>query len=192
MRAWSQRDVADLHAVITKGAQAAASALQAITGIPGNSRVPLPVPLSREQPRPPAQDEPCRAFYVFMPGGVFLVLFPVGSPFVGTFLARLKMPVGEAARMENTILQEVSNILVNGIANPMGDSCGMRFFLSAPRQMAGSQGEIVAETYRRFTAYGDQSGFSSVVSLESGIHKVDVVVMLDSSFMSLLLPPAAN
>ena len=83
MKTWVGKDFEALGAMLTKGAQAASESLVKMTGVPNHPRITLPGALVEGAASfPEAGQEDCQAYYIFMPGGVFLALFPTDSPLV--------------------------------------------------------------------------------------------------------------
>lgn len=192
MRMMAGKDFDALGAILGKGADAACARLLKMTGAPSRPRVSLPSALAPGlNPFPQMGKEDCQAYYIFMPGGVFLTLFPTDSPLASNYLARQNIPLSDDRRKEQ-VLHEVANLVVNGIVNTMVDLCDMKFFLAAPRRITGSKSDLINDTCGKFLSSGVAGAVSSMLTFESAAHRVEVMVLLDSPFLNILLPATGS
>jgi hypothetical protein len=95
-------------------------------------------------------------------------------------------------QMQELAMAEVSNIVVNAVAGPLADHCGMAFILSAPTSVRGSRADIIK------AAFGDFSGtgkiFSARIDMSSKEIAADctLMLMLDDLMVNRILNAAGG
>lgn len=118
--------------------------------------------------------------YFTMPGGVFLAMFPTksGGAFADAFLsACVGRPDGIKDR-EQTVMAEISNIVVNTVATTIANSCDMAFFLSAPKLSKGSKKDLLEAAPAMISPPGGKYMVMAYVHLSSAEMSSDCTIIL--------------
>lgn len=126
--------------------------------------------------------------YFNMPGGVFLVLFSQrsGKVIIDAFLSDSPSGMKAIPNLEQSVLAEISNVLVNAVAAEFADACDMGFFVSAPEMLQGSKERLFELTLKKF------SGTDKNLAVTSYVHMSSPSVSTDCSLLILLTEAMAG
>jgi chemotaxis protein CheY-P-specific phosphatase CheC len=135
--------------------------------------------------RSPAPDQGhCGAFFS-MPGGVFVVSFPDASVAAVTqaFFRGFSKKAEAWKGKEPDAVAEISNMVVNPVANVLGDTALMTIFLSSPQVERGDWGELDAKAFAGLALGEDKDVLRADVRLESGplSSSCAMVILLNSA-----------
>lgn len=129
--------------------------------------------------------------YFTMPGGVFLVMFPVRS---GAAFADIFLPSGEKHQnaiknREQESMAEISNVVVNAVAASIADACDTAFFLSAPQMSQGKKKDLLQAAPDMIQTPGEKFAVMAYVHMSSAALSSDctVVLLLSASWRKRLL-----
>ncbi|MDD5657630.1 MAG: hypothetical protein PHF00_10310 [Elusimicrobia bacterium] len=123
------------------------------------------------------------------PGKMFLALFSSRSAVLLTqaFLCSTRPDIEPTPAVQEAAVAEVSNIVINAIANGLADRCGMAFILSAPKMSRGARADIIREAFGEFKPSGKI--FSVYIHMGSKELSADctLMVMLDDIIVNYVL-----
>ena len=189
MKTIAGKDLDALGVILGHGAAAAGERFEKMLGLPCRTQATRPCPLAPDvSPFPQAGHKERQAYYIFMPGVVFLALFPADSPLIESYLTRQNLPLTDDPKLGEQVLHEFANILVSGIVDSLVDRCGMKFFLAAPRRIAGRNSILINDTCRKFLSSGVDGAVAGMLAFEADSCRVEVLALLDSQFLNILLP----
>ena len=117
-----------------------------------------------------AEGEPAHFGAIFqMPGGVFLVSFPEASAGAVTqaFFRGFSKKTDTWKDKQSDAVAEISNMVVNPVANVLGDAALMIIFLSSPQVERGGWAELGDKAFERLVLREDRAVVRTDVALES-------------------------
>lgn len=105
-----------------------------------------------------------------MPGGVFSVSFPAASATAVTqaFFGRFSKNADTWKDKEGDAVAEISNMVVNPVANVLGDAVMMVIFLTSPQETRGDWGASQDQAFDQLLLWEDQGVMRVDIHLECG------------------------
>ena len=116
------------------------------------------------------------------------MIFPPKSGFLiaNRFTLTGADPVNALADRESKVLAEVSNIIVNALAEVLAEACSKTLLLSSPHPFKGSKKEILRLTREKFPAVNRPAWTSHVrLTTPTFSSDCDLLVFLDAELLGL-------
>ncbi|HAM35735.1 MAG TPA: hypothetical protein DEB40_06670 [Elusimicrobia bacterium] len=104
----------------------------------------------------PEGGEDCFGTFLGIPGGGFLVVFPQksGGLVTNRFTQAGADSIDALPDRESKVLAEVSNIIINTLADALAGACGKSLILSSPEPVKAPRKEILLRTLKRLEPSG--------------------------------------
>lgn len=151
-----------------------------------------------ETPQPsPAGAADYYGAYFTIAGGVFLVAMPEASAaaVAQSFFRRFSRKSADAWKgKENDAVGEIANMVVNPVANILGDNALMTIFLSSPQVVRGGWQELDDKAFEKLVLREDKAVLRADIGMDSQelSSSCRIVIIFNSAFAGHLAQALEN